>query len=94
MRGLSSLQPEAKPCKGWLEGGIPAPARGFHVSLPQALLGSECIMEKAALVCVPHLAYLAWTAAARLQGGFKGVCAASCEVAFLCFSHLSSTCAW
>lgn len=52
-------------------------------------------MEKAALLCAPCLAYLAWMAAARLQGGFKGVCAAAfCEVAFLSFSHLSSTCAW
>lgn len=48
----SSLQPEAKLCKWLLEGRIPAPARGF-----QALLGRECVMEKAALVCVLHLAY-------------------------------------
>lgn len=50
--------------------------------------------RKAALVCVPHLAYLAWTAAARWQEDFKGECAASWEVAPLCFSHLSSTCVW
>lgn len=93
-RGQSSLLPEAKLCKWRLEGRIPAQARGFQVSLLQALLGSEHVMEKAALVCVPHLAYLAWTAAARWQGGFKGDVLPPVKVHFFAsVSHLSSTCA-
>lgn len=88
------LLPEAKLCKWGLEGRIPAQARGFQVSLLQALLGSECVMENAALVCVPHLAYLAWTAAARWLGGFKGGVLPPVKLHFFAsVSHFSSTCA-
>lgn len=50
-------------------------------------------MEKAVLVCVPHLAYLAGTAAARWKGSFKGSSPVKLHF-FASVCHLSSTCAW
>lgn len=78
VRGESSLLPGAlevaaarkKPCSSQEISGVPAS------SVP-----GQRVMEKAALVCPPRLAYLAGVVAGRPQG----VCAASCEAALLHF---------